>query len=313
MRLLGNAIITMKRFCKGDLFKRKSIFSNKTIVLFFLFCSINTFAQYRKQKPSKEVGLFLGGALYRGDLNSFSPIPKTLKDIQPAIGLIYRYNKNERFSLRLNGIYGKVQADDAKSRSIHQKQRNLHFRSTIIELSGQLELNYLEFKIGSNQTPSSAYLFGGIGGFYFNPQANLGGNWVNLQPLSTEGQGTALSSKKPYSRIQVAVPMGVGVKLNISEFIGLGIEWGWRKLFTDYLDDVSKSYVDPAILTKAKGAQAATLADRTKYEDGASYSNIGRQRGNSKTKDWYSFLGVVLTIKFKEKPDPCPAYGMPRR
>jgi hypothetical protein len=126
---------------------------------------------------------------------------------------------------------------------------------------------------------------------------------VALQPLSTEGQGTsAKPGTRKYRLVQVSIPFGAGFKLNLSERIDLSMEWGMRKTFTDYLDDVSTVYPDPTILDTEKGSISAAMSDRT-----GSTNNVGRQRGNSKNKDWYCFTGVVLGFKFREPAQKCPA------
>ena len=78
-----------------------------------------------------------------------------------------------------------------------------------------------------------------------------------------------------------------------------------RKTFTDYLDDVSKRYYNPLLLEAQKGKTAALMSDPSIGTD-PNYTNVGKQRGNSTTKDWYNFFGVVLTIKINRKADLCP-------
>ena len=103
----------------------------------------------------------------------------------------------------------------------------------------------------------------------------------------------------------MSIPFGVGAKANLSKNIGLSFEWGMRKTFTDYLDDVSKKYYDPAALAAARGTTAAAMSDPSIGTD-PGVSNAGRQRGNPTNKDWYSFIGIALTIKLKDRPEPCP-------
>ena len=266
---------------------------NPACLLFVLVVALKMLAQESREKPPDNLGFFAGASFYLGDLNNFSNFyPLT----QPALGLVYRHNFNPRFSLRMNGIYGIVKGDDAVSHSSAQKQRNLSFRSNIIEGSAQLEFNYLEYKIGSEKYPASFYLFLGLGGFWFDPQANLNGSWVKLRPLHTEG--------KKYSPVQVCMPLGIGAKFNMGTKAGLAIEWGMRKTFTDYLDDVSTVYIDSVILSTTRGSNAEALSDRSTNNPPGSI-NTGRQRGNSKNKDWYSFVGVAITFKLKEQETPC--------
>jgi hypothetical protein len=250
---------------------------------------------------SGEFGIFLGASYYTGDLNPMGHFNNLTK---PAGGGVFRYNFNPRLAVRINALYGIIEGDDASTNSFAQQQRNLQFKSNVMEFSGQGEFNFFDYRVGSEKHAFTPYLFLGVGVFNFAPRAYLNGSWIDLQPLGTEGQGTPLSDRKKYKLTQVSVPFGVGIKTNLAKRIGLAIEWGMRKTFTDYLDDVSTHYVDPAQLAAYNGTASGILSDRSLVRD--AYSNVGRQRGNSLTKDWYCFSGFVLTLKLKEKVDKCP-------
>jgi hypothetical protein len=266
--------------------------------LFFLcsiFCCHISFAQ------KNELGLFLGGSYYIGDLNPIKQFHKT----QPAAGLVYRRNLNYRQTLKYAINYGKLTASDAQSKDVAQKNRNLNFTSTLWEATAQYEFNFFQYETGNWQIPASPFVFIGLSAFRFNPQANVNGSYVDLRNLGTEGQGTTYYNRKKYSTIQASIPFGIGFKGTVAKHLSIAAEWGMRKTFTDYIDDVSKTYVDPTILAAEKGTLAAELSNR---------SNLGyvtgtdRQRGNSKNKDWYSFAGITVAYKFTDRHDRCPAY-----
>ncbi len=267
-----------------------------------LFIALTSSAQ--RKKRSAEVGVFLGGSYYIGEINPTAHLNQFTK---PAGGFVFRYNMNSRLSARLNFLAGSIEGHDSFSNSDAAIQRNLNFKSPINELSVQLEFNFFDYQIGNEKRKFSPYLFLGIAGFKFNPQGQLdNGNWVALQPLGTEGQGLeGGASKKKYKLIQLSIPFGVGAKANLSKNIGISFEWGMRKTFTDYLDDVSKKYYDPTVLAATRGETAAILSDPSIGTD-PGYRNTGRQRGNPTNKDWYSFVGIGLTIKLKEKRETCP-------
>lgn len=275
------------------------------ICTFFCLLSHEVNAQgYTKARDthSKEICLMGGMAYYIGDLNQTGHFMYQ----DPAFGLGFRYNINSRFALRANALMGKVHASDANSSSSVQRQRNLNFESWIEELSAQGEFNFLPFALGTDDffTP---YIFIGIGGFHFNPQAKIGSDTYDLRQLSTEGQGTAAKpGTKRYKLNQVAIPFGLGFRWSVSKYFGVGFEWGMRKTFTDYIDDVSTTYPD---FTALNSAQAIVLSDRTLNKD-PNISNVGRQRGDSKTKDWYSFTVVVLSFTLPQKEQSC--LGVPK-
>ncbi len=261
------------------------------IVLFTLFAG-QAFSQ------KSEIGIFLGGSYYIGDLNPNIHFLLT----KPAAGIIYRYNFSTRVTLKIDALYGSVAGSDAINKS--NTNRNLSFKSTILELSPKVEINFLPYSVGNHKLPFTTYLFAGAALFRFDRRAEYEGTYYHLQPLGTEGQRTSVYNKKPYSLINFSIPFGMGFKKNIGKNVSFGLEWGLRKTFTDYIDDVSTTYADPSVLSSENRPISAILADKSTNKNGA-----GMQRGNSYTKDWYSFAGMNLTFKFNAKKKyKCPAY-----
>lgn len=250
---------------------------------------------------STEIGIFVGGSYYTGDLN---PAGHFSRFTRPAAGLLYRMNLNTRLSAKAVVSYGLLEADDSYSKNESHRNRNLSFRSKMMEFAVEGEFNFLPFVTGSKKLAiTTPYVFAGVAVYHFNPTGFYEHRWYNLQPIGTEGQGSAFSSQKPYSLTQFSIPFGAGLKVNTARKVNINFEWGIRKTFTDYLDDVSGTYVDPGLLAAEKGAIAAALADKSFTQEGG--SNTGRQRGNSFTKDWYAFAGVIITFRMKNKESDC--------
>lgn len=271
------------------------------LVLLLLLLFFNTPALLGQKN---EIGVFFGGSYYLGELNPGRQFAMT----RIALGGIYRYNFGPHISARLNGIFASVEGNDALIK--YNEDRNLRFVSKVTELSGQIEINFLPFVAGNLDTPYSPFIFGGGGIFGFSPQAqNEEGRWVNLRPLNTEGQGSELyPERKPYGRISSNYLFGIGLKFNISRNITGGVEWGMRRTGTDYLDDVSTTYADPAVFA---GTDNEILSqyfyDRSLSHRG---ENTGLQRGDPSTNDWYSFAGFVIAFKIKDfTRGKCPAYN----
>lgn len=268
---------------------RKSLLLCLVIIVF----ALSSFAQ------RSEGGLFLGGSYYLGDLNP----NKQFGNTSPAFGLVYRYNLDTRWAFKMNALYGTIKGDDASSVGWN-KQRNLNFQSHILDFSAQIELNFFPYYTGSSKYIFSPYIFTGLSVFNFNPKTKYNGEWYDLQPLGTEGQGTtAYPGRKSYALTQLSMPFGVGLKLSVSKLVCMGFEWSFRKTFTDYLDDVSTSYPDPVKLEGEKGKISAALSNRSIDIPGQPPIVAGMQRGNSNTKDWYSFAGITLTVKILNKKD----------
>lgn len=250
---------------------------------------------------SSEIGVFLGGSYYTGDLN---PSGHFNRFTHPAIGGLYRINFNQRISAKAIASYGKIEGDDAYSKSESHRNRNLSFRSELMEFALEGEFNFLPYTTGNRRLSTiTPYVFAGVAVYRFNPQGFYKDQWYSLQPLGTEGQGSVFTNKKTYSLTQFSIPFGVGVKFNTAKRIGINLEWGLRKTYTDYLDDVSGKYIDAALILSEKGWVAAELSDKSITQEGG--SNAGRQRGNSFTKDWYSFAGILITYKLNNKENEC--------
>ena len=238
------------------------------------------------------VDLFGGIANYQGDLQNKR---FTLEQSNPSFGLGLSYDLSSKFSIRSGFTYGSVEGDDKKNTSAKGNyKRNLNFKTAISELQIGLEYNFLNLG-GNSFTP---YVFAGVAVYHFNPYTkDTAGNKVYLQPLSTEGEGlSAYPDRKAYKLTQIAIPFGGGLKFRLSESLQVGLEVGIRKLFTDYLDDVSTTYVDKITLFNAKGSKAVELAYRgNEIDPSSSYPANNEQRGNPKRKDLYYFSGIRVS------------------
>ena len=238
------------------------------------------------------VDLFGGFSNYQGDLqeNRF-----TTSQAKGAVGFGLRYDLSNHFDVRTNFTYATLGASDAYNRQADLRARNLSFRSHITEANLLLDYNILNIDFHK----LSPYVFGGIAVFHFNPYAfDSLGNKIYLKPLSTEGQGlAAYPDRKEYHLTQFAIPFGAGLRWKFTENITLSYEIGLRKTFTDYLDDVSTTYADQAILAAAKGPKAVEMAWRgAELKNGGPYPAEGTVRGGSTFKDWYYFSGVTISI-----------------
>ncbi len=234
------------------------------------------------------LNLFGGTSNYQGDLQDKR---FTFNQAHLAGGLGISYDLSDHFSIRSGLNFGKVSADDKYGRNIH---RNLNFTSAITE--GNLGLEYYITPLADySLTP---YLFAGIAVYHFNPYTHdTTGNKVFLKPLSTEGEGF-IAGRNNYNLTQLAIPFGAGVKLSLTDDINVGLELGIRKLFTNYLDDVSTTYVDESLLLANRGSEAVELAYRgNEIKSGSPlYPAAGAKRGGSKA-DWYYFTGVTISFR----------------
>ncbi|HXB45331.1 MAG TPA: DUF6089 family protein [Puia sp.] len=275
-----------------------------------------------------EGGITVGSMAFLGDLGGHAGYGTTfVKDYNMNLtkltfGASVTAHPAEWFGIRVALNYGNVAGDDGIISSkggdeTTRKNRNLDFRSVIVEgyLAAELYPTvFLENDPTDVQGRLRPYGVLGIGVFHFNPQGTYtdpSGNktWVDLQPLHTEGQGfKEYPTRKQYSLTQINIPMGVGVKYYFNENVNIGFEIIHRKTFTDYLDDVSTTYVDPSLFYKYLSPSQAVIADYMSNKSPLrntpnSGYNPGDKRGDPSQKDAYFTLGFKLGIRLVNRAE----------
>ena len=255
------------------------------------------FAMHMGFCQTNELGVFGGGSLFHGDVGSQNS-ENAILESQPTIGIHLKRNLNYYFGLNLSIIAGNIQAHDAESNDFYINTRNLQFKSRITEFSLLLEFNFHPYLSRDPEYNYTPFIFSGISKFYYNPQNQASnGIWYNLRPLLTEGQGSDFyPGRELYKLSGIAIPIGIGYKVNIYNYITLSFSLGWRITFNDYIDDVSTTYIEESMLTDL----ALELAEPS-YHD---FSD-GFQRGNPYNKDKYGFLGVSIIYSIKDPIKEC--------
>lgn len=275
------------RFCQRHMKKLVRNFSQMMLLSMFWLTS--------NAQQGFELGGWLGGAFYFGDLNTQFDVTHP----GPAIGAIARYNFNNRLCARLGINYGFLRADDAYSDNAFEQRRNINFRTHLGDLSTHFEFNFFPYIHGSRDYFYTPYLFVGASLFTYNPYAVYNGEKTPpLRELGTEGQFIG----EEYSTFQKALNYGGGLKFDINAEWSVNVEVSFRKLFTDYLDDVSTLYPDkgevrgnrPGVGDIAVLASDPSLPD----EEGNLFGMEGRQRGDGANKDSYNFFSIGLVYYF---------------
>jgi hypothetical protein len=261
------------------------------IVLIFSFTSAKAQYQYLEYVQKGEVGVTVGAAHYFGDLNTRAGLNRP----KPAVGIYFRKQFGNYVAARLSAHYAQVGYSDTYSKNDYQKTRNLSFNSNIWELALQGDFNFFKFIPGTKDYGFTPYVTLGIGAFSYDPYAFLNGEKQYLRSLGTEGQSVGYNGRKQYSATGICIPIGVGLKFNLSEKINFTMEVTQRLTNTDYLDDVSTTYAGAVNFTP--GTPAALLQDRSYEIDPANLLGVqGRQRGFSKQKDQYIIAEVGLSF-----------------
>lgn len=232
----------------------------------------------------------LGLANYQGDLKAKS-ISLSGAKFLGSLGV--RYDLTEKIALRSYLTLTSLGADDKKG-TAGMKTRNLNFKTSLFEWEGGVHYSFID----PNESWWIPYAFAGIGIFHFNPHTkDLNGEKVFLKPLTTEGQGIVAGVKK-YGLTQFCIPMGIGIERSLNEDMRVGLELGYRKLFTDYLDDVSGNYADQGVLMAARGERAVDIAYRGDEVGAGPYPSSNINRGNAKYHDGYYYIALTYTVRY---------------
>ncbi len=252
-------------------------------------CVLQSKAQsfYRYQRSGQfNVYGAVGVTKYFGELSN----EKKLGDVNPYLTLGTNLPLRNRWSLRPEFTYYRISAADGDLPETDSRHdRNLSFRSDNLELSALITYSLHAKDQRFKTSKWRPYLLAGLGLTYINPRAQLDGKWHALPPLETEGIA--------YKKIHMVVPAGLGVGLQVNELWQLALELSYRLTFTDYLDDVSTLYRDPASFGNSL---AAALADR-RPQIGLDKAPTGSPRGNSKTNDGYLLFGLKVFHKLPGK------------
>lgn len=215
----------------------------KKLIIIAGFLGIIIVAEAQKKA---DLGIFGGGSYYLGDINH----SKQFYSLSYALGGLYRYNLNPRYTIRGSIYYGNLQANDQDFDNKFQQNRNKSLSGTVLDVTLQFEFNFMPYSTFGRSGEFTTYTTGGIGIAFINTSVNT---------------------------YKLVIPFGVGAKVNLGKKMGIGFEWGFRKMFYDMMD----GYEDPV---------------DTEY------------RSFIHNYDWYSIVGFSLTYKIFNGLDDCPAY-----
>jgi len=267
------------------------------------------------------VSNFLGELGGRNTVGSDFVFDLEVKQFKPVASVGIRHFVKSNVALRGQFSYGTLAGDDALTTERYRSNRNLHFKSSLLELSAVVEFYFGYVKPGHRYDMRGVsglgakgadfYGFIGLGGIKFNPQAKLGDEWIDLKPLSTEGQGLR-NGPEEYSLTSLIIPLGIGYRKKMSRTFYVGIELGHRITFTDYIDDVSTSYYDNDQLLANGGLEAAFFADpslgyfvdpETGLQVSENVGATGAQRGDPLDNDAYLFAQFTASYLLKSAPN----------
>ena len=271
--------------------------------------NFNSTKNWRRNK--KEIVLNIGPTGFLGELGGRDNIGTvySLSDLnfnatRMNIGISYRYRFRPFFATSTIVDIGQVSGDDKLTLDPVRHARNLNFKSTLVSVYQRIEFLFYfkesfghkyNFKgvSGKKNHNEQIYLFTGIGFCYFNPKGNYNGQWVDLRPLHTEGEGFP-GRPAEYSLVTPIIPIGIGFRMGLDRMWRIGMELTYFKTLSDYIDDVSTTGFDTDLLQEKYGTVAAYMSNPAKTEQQKAWFGNGQQRGNPKYKDSYLFANIIL-------------------
>jgi hypothetical protein len=279
------------------------------------------------QKKATLISFNFGLSNYLGDLGGNSNVGKKFFSENNFKKQTYIYGFSltkvwrEALGLRLSfnagtvaGSDSDVAYEDPNDNAYYSYKRNLDFTTKLSEWSAMIEIRpykFLNRTKGLFKSALQPYGLLGIGKFKFNPQGSYYDEisqdyvFVDLAPLKTEGQGMAeYANRKPYKLNQTNIPFGFGINYLLGAKTSMSFEFVGRKLFTDYLDDVSTTFVDPGVYANYFLGEdleiAQTMTNKSNIIDPNNPYGVGAQRGNSKNNDFYYSFNVKLNIQINK-------------
>ena len=270
---------------------------NRIIFVLLIATAISVSANAQEMmgyQQTGEFGISAGGAHYFGDLNNRAAINRP----KPAAGIFFRKQFSNYISARITAHYAQLGYSDKYSKNEYQRLRNLSFNTNIYELAIQGDFNFFRFDPMDVSASFTPYVTLGVGIFNYDPYAYYDGRKIFLRELGTEGQNLPGTGRKPYSTTALCVPFGAGIKYNLNQKFNIFFEIAHRFTFTDYIDDVSTTYIDRSKFPSGPNgtfSDVQLLSDRRYEIDKGSFSE-GQQRGFSKQKDQYTFAEVGVSI-----------------
>jgi hypothetical protein len=277
------------------------------VILVFSFSAFGQFSTGNKWSYS----VFVGGSNLMSDLGGSNAVKRIgiqdldLQASRAAFGLgLQRHYR--RLTISTNVMATQLVARDEFTKLASRSNRNLSVRTDLIEANFLVEV--LPFKSTKSPFLNKIYVNSGLGLMHFEPKASYQDDWIKLRPLGTEGQNY-LANSSPYKSIGAFIPFGFGYKFGLNRYTTAKLDFGFRKTFTDYLDDVSTTYANSAAIAGRGGEISPILADRS-----VAGFNEGERRGNSKNKDLYFTIGVKIERSIgRKRSEDCGQFDIPRK
>jgi hypothetical protein len=280
------------RFTNNVYFSYFASIMKKLFAILIIAIAFNTRARAQYEAVQEgEYGVTIGAAHYFGDLNNRAAVNRP----KIALGAFFRKQFGNYTALRITAHFAQLGYSDQYSQNEFQRRRNLSFNTNIFELALRGDFNFFKFIPTDPAHSFTPYATLGVGVFSYDPYAYLNGEKIYLRPLNTEGE-TFYKGRKAYGTMAIAIPIGFGVKYAVTDKVNVSFEISHRFTTTDYIDDVSTTYIGIDKFPSPNPPSVAAILQDRSFETGDLIGVEGRQRGFSKQKDQYTIAEIGISF-----------------
>ena len=263
-----------------------------TLALWLIVCNIS-FAQKNGYFVKGDYGITLGTAQYFGDLNAKGAI----NDTKQSLGIFFRKQFNDYIGLRVSGTYAQLHYNSKnQSNPAYQQAQKLYFYDDVYEFAVQGDFNFFKFNPLEPYQRFTPYITLGLGLINYSPYVLLDPKDQNEYGLPSKLylKNLTTEEEKSYTTMALSCPLGVGLKYSINKKIGFFAEAVYRFTNTDYLDDVSKTYIghDKAIVQ-----QQNHLIDFHFQDPSGQYQTYVQPDGQTSAPINYKPIGYIQGAK----------------
>ena len=258
-----------------------------------------------------DLGVQVAAATYWGDIENVD----YSKSITPVVGILGRWNFNKRLAIRgqlftgnlkAEGIFSNANIAQSGTRPPNDEydfdplNRNYayNFKRSFQSVEGLFEFNFRDYKLGSGKKDNfTPFVSIGIGGF-FSRALRTGSFILEPTPLGTGFYSPyKIDNKKTNNSdvLTLTIPVGAGLKFNITKRLGGIVEVIVRKTFADNidnLDDPKRFQFNPPVVASDPPFEYPPKISKTQLNN----------------NDWYATLAVSLCYQLWSSKGNCQIY-----
>jgi hypothetical protein len=179
-------------------------------------------------KQRFQLGIGPYGMLYTGDLSTQK---EWFHRVYPGLNLSLQFDSPKLIVPQLNAGFGKITGEDRNLEPVNGIQPNTFVSTTYFYIDGRFHLQFFRRQ-------------------RFRPRVGLGFGLLNYTPKGQQGQNLQqqLQTRKEgedYNTTAPHLPMTIGFKYSLNDFVSLGMDLTRFNVFTDYIDNIGELGTNP--------------------------------------------------------------------